>query len=192
MTVSFLCRFIIPLFIIVNFTTIVSAQQTKKAWSITQPLQWSDYMGEAPQGSKIGAETYCGTDYGYHKNVQGDAYSFTFEVSCYMDEAKSWVRPGGATAYLLHHEQLHFDISEFFARQLLSALSLHQYTANYADEMEQIDHEITRSREMMQAIYDRETYHSLNQPMQARWDIYVADLLSHNYTLMQALEKMPR
>ena len=82
------------------------------------------------------------------------------------------------SAYSLRHEQLHFDISEYFARKLLVELNKHQYTDRYRDEMKQISVEMDKQREGMQLAYDQRTHHSLDRDQQAEWDKFITGLLA--------------
>lgn len=43
----------------------------------------------------------------------------------------------------------------------------------------------------MEELYDDETNHSQNKLMQARWELYVDDILSKDYDLSEALAKQP-
>ena len=116
---------------------------------------------------------------------------FTFATASYMDKSKSWVREGKQTPALLSHEQLHFDISEFFARKLLQALNNYSYTSDYKSEIDQVHQQMADARKAMEEKYDAQTNHSLNKIKQAEWELYVSQLLSKKYTYEEALAKEP-
>ncbi len=181
----------------VYFTTLLlylslsaGAQTNKKFWSSYNRLRWSDYHGQPDSQSQFTAFTYFGLDYSY-RGTATSPYLFKFEVNSYMDRGLSW-RKGTPSINLLKHEQLHFDIAEYFAGQLLQAFNTQVYTENYKAEIAAVEQRIARLRRGMEEIYDAQTLHSVNRDAQALWDSYVAELMSKNYTLMEALNRMPK
>jgi hypothetical protein len=177
-------------FILFFIIVAAHAQTEKKLWNANDPLQWSDYHGRPDKRSPFSAYTYFGLDYSYLRKGNGP-YQFTFEVSSYMNKALSWKR-GTPSENLLKHEQLHFDIAEYFVRQLLISFGNHTYTSNYKVEIAQVQQQIASLRRGVEELYDKQTIHSTNREMQAKWDTYVADLLNKNYTLEQAIANLPK
>lgn len=185
-------KYLKNIFVLIFFLVSISAkaQTEKKLWSADDPLKWSDYHGKPDKRSPFAAYTYFGLDYGYQRKGNG-LYQFTFEVGSYMDKALSW-RRGKPSENLLKHEQLHFDIAEYFVRQLLIAFGNHTYTSNYKAEIAQVQQQIANLRRGVEELYDKQTVHSVNREMQSKWDAYVADLLNKNYTLEQAISNLPK
>lgn len=166
--------------------------QNEKDWNPDSPLTWDDYQRseKGTKDSRSNSHTLCGERWIY-KRVDSNQYKFVFKVKSVMVKNLSWVDPNYKTQELLEHEQLHFDLSEYFARQLLLALQKAQYTANYKTEMQEIRHNMTVQRNNLQELYDNQTKHSRNRILQAKWNLYVKHLLESNEVLEIALTKVP-
>ncbi|MBW2962857.1 DUF922 domain-containing protein [Mesonia aestuariivivens] len=81
---------------------------------------------------------------------------------------------------LLTHEQLHFDISELYARKMRKILSeFHPKTLNEAKlQLKRIHHKVERERIYFQNTYDKETQHGTLTKQQQRWQKRVGKALS--------------
>jgi hypothetical protein len=95
-------------------TTLLAQIRLIKVWSKKDTLKWSDFKGEVDNNSTFDAHTISGDTIIYNWHQMNGKYDFHFEGYSLMDMQKSWVRPEKKEAYLLTHEQGHFDISEFF------------------------------------------------------------------------------
>jgi hypothetical protein len=94
--------------------------QTNIPWSAERPLTWADFQGTPPRGIDRDAYTYYGISASFERDGEG---RITAEVSCVFMPAESWVRPPAkASAPLLAHEQLHFDLAELHARRFAREL----------------------------------------------------------------------
>ena len=95
------------------------------------------------------------------------------DVSASFVSEKSWMKKPVAT--LLAHEQLHFDITEIFARRFyqevikLTSAKRNVLSALFKKENDECD--------QWQEQYDSETNHGTNELMQARWTEKVTALL---------------
>jgi hypothetical protein len=126
---------ILTFFPILIFLTSFRQDADQKNWDIQSPLTWEDYKRvDRPDDyeQQNGSNTFIGEIYRY-KRLESDSnsYIFDFQVKSVMIRSKSYVDPKSKTSALLTHEQLHFDISEYFARQLLQAFKEGKYTMNY-------------------------------------------------------------
>ena len=72
---------------------------------------------------------------------------------------------------LLRHEQLHFDITELYARKIDSALTSFQgcYPKQYSRAI-QIHDSLIIEWNKFQELYDKETGHSVNDSAQFQWE----------------------
>lgn len=182
---------IIVLLLLATSVVANAQNEPKKRWDPNNPLQWSDFTGAIDQSSKYSAQIYCGNNYNYNWTQRDGKYTFKFEVMGNMTPSRSWTIIEKQTPELLRHEQLHFDIAEFFARQLQKAFDSYAYTNDFDNEIARIKADNDKERELMQKVYDNQTDHSKNKEIQAKWDTYVGDLLSHNYAMEAALIKEP-
>ena len=74
------------------------------------------------------------------------------------------------TAYILSHEQGHFDLAEVYARKLYKKVQEYRFhQKNYRKDLQKIYKEILDEKEEMQSKYDRETNHSINKEKQVEW-----------------------
>lgn len=139
-------------------------------WSESRRLKWSDFKARPKQHLKAEAMT----DSGMSIELKCDGRTSKAVVKCYFNPHKSWTKDK-ESAYLLKHEQLHFDITELFVRKLRAqlvklgndceALSKHieeYYQRNYKEFV------------VYQDRYDSESNHSLNKEKQAYWEQKVA------------------
>ena len=71
------------------------------------------------------------------------------------------------------HEQLHFDITELYARKFRRRISNNTFTKDIASELNKLYGTIDKELEQTQNKYDSETEHSINTTMQEKWSNYV-------------------
>lgn len=141
-------------------------------WSATRKLTWADYKASPDPNSDAAASTttYLGIEYNMDNN------SFGYKITSTFSKTRSWGRH--KDAYILSHEQGHFDIAELYARILNKRMS--QYSFNrrtYQKDLKKIYDETTDAKEEMQDKYDRETNHSINKVKQAEWLKKIENLL---------------
>jgi hypothetical protein len=88
-------------------------------WKEDQALNWESFKGKVPIESSLVAETNSGIHLGY--TCTGE--TMDWNIYAYFDQELSWRKPHATKAILLH-ENLHFDISELYARKLRKRLHL--------------------------------------------------------------------
>lgn len=165
--------------------------EPKIYWHADSLLTWNDFKGPIDASSSFSAVTHYGTSYYYQWHQHLGKYTFTFTTKSYVEPNRSWTKVEKQTPELLRHEQLHFDIAEFFARQLLVALNAGAYTTAFEAEIKQVYADVTIKRQAMEELYDSQTNHSRNKLMQAQWEIYVYNLLNNQVTLEDAITHTP-
>ncbi|MDP6909549.1 MAG: hypothetical protein QF371_08585, partial [Flavobacteriales bacterium] len=105
------------------FGKIVSAQAEKCRscieWQEERVLKWSDFKGKPNKLSKNEALT----DSGIAISLTCDDEHSEVKVESFFNPYKSWSK-NHTSDYLLEHEQLHFDITELFARKLRKQLQI--------------------------------------------------------------------
>lgn len=72
--------------------------------------------------------------------------------------------------YILAHEQLHFDITEYIVRQLNKQLRVFS-------NRDSIYNVYLAKRDSMQDLYDKETQHSMDTLQQRQWTLKMKSLL---------------
>ncbi len=180
------------IFITFFIKSVYGQSDTIKYWSKVDTLKWSDFQGPVNAKSSFDANTNSGLIYHWQVNFQGDSSKFSFTVNSFVNKHKSWVRTGFQKPRLLKHEQLHFDISEFFARKLLDDFNAYKYTSDYRNDIVKIFTRLQTSRQIMEDKYDEQSNHSLNAEWQQWWERYVAYLLQNNISYQKAMDGIPK
>jgi Bacterial protein of unknown function (DUF922) len=146
-------------------------------WSAARRLSWADYKASPDPDSDAAASTttFLGIEYKMDNN------SFGYKITSTFSRSRSWGRH--KDAYILSHEQGHFDIAEIFARILNKKMSGYQFNRRtYQKDLKKIYDETTDAKEEMQDKYDYETKHSINRAKQAEWLKKIETLLKEYET----------
>jgi len=149
-----------------------SGQDTIR-WSPHYKLKWSDFTAAPDTIPGVFAMTSSGIKYKYSLTDT----LLTFSVVAFFDRNRSW-KIAYATSDMLSHEQLHFDITEFFARKLkleLARLKPDRVTGRKAvmDLVQRVMDEYNQ----VQLQYDDETDQGKNLAMQKLWQDKIDALL---------------
>jgi hypothetical protein len=147
-------------------------------WEAGLRLAWSDFQGQPPASKRIAATTASGLSYSYTARGGPESYELDFTVDTFFYPEKSWYHPELCDARVLSHEQLHFDISELFARRLRTRLRETPFSDRVKAEVRKIFEEVNRELSDFQDRYDRETDFSRNAEAQQAWNQAISKLLS--------------
>jgi len=147
-------------------------------WEPDLRLAWADFRGVPPAGKRIAATTASGLSYSYTARGGPDGYELDFTVDTFFYPDKSWYHPELCNARVLSHEQLHFDISELFARRLRRRLSQTGFSGRVKAEVRKIFEQVNQELSEFQDRYDRETDFSRNPEAQQAWNQAMSKLLS--------------
>lgn len=138
-------------------------------WSLERSLTWADFKGEVPKDAMASAITASGISYRYSANLMFNEVNLDFEVNCYFYPENSWYKPQLCDSTVLAHEQLHFDITELFARKLRRRLREATFSDNVKAEVRDIYNKILKQLNAYQERYDWETDFSRKTIAQLRW-----------------------
>lgn len=141
-------------------------------WSSSRKLTWADYKAAPNPESDAAAST---TSYlGFSYSIKNEGFSYSIESK--FSKTRSWGLH--KTAYILSHEQGHFDIAEIFARKLHKKMKEYRFNRRtFQKDLKEIYQEILDEKEEMQNDYDQETNHSINKEKQAAWLLKIGKLL---------------
>jgi hypothetical protein len=147
------------------------------SWSATRRLTMADYLARPRPGDPLAASTSSDLK----ANAACKDYVFTGTVTATFDPNTSWFRdPKNASENLLRHEQLHFDITEVYARVMRQKLVLFAAKADCM-KLQPAFNNVTKGVysewDREQNRYDQETNHGLNAARQAFWEKQVASRL---------------
>ncbi len=141
-------------------------------WSSYEKLNWQDFQGKPhPKYPHIAALTYSSIVYKYH--CENDRLKIDVEANFRIND--SWVRPEAMTQYYLDHEQLHFDITELYARKFREAVSNRAFTCDQVDDFEVLANSVLDEWRHLENKYDLETHFSHDAEMQRDWYTFVHD-----------------
>lgn len=157
--------------------------QDKIIYNTERPLTLADFSGAPDALSKALAATYSGFMMQYEMQGNYSGNTATVELVPYFEIQKSWMKPGGKTAYVLQHEQLHFDITAIKTYELAVAIKNRTFTmANFKDEIASLQKQYSKEMEVMQAQYDAETSHGIFKEKQNLWQARIKNELKEKAT----------
>lgn len=155
-----------------TFSKIAATEEELISWDADRKLTWDDYRGEPDPSTDAAASTTTRLTVSYQ--FKKDGYRFTIRSG--FDPYRSWGTH--RTAYILSHEQGHFDLAEVYARKLFRNLSEYRFDANnYRKDLKKIYDDVIKEKEAIQNEYDEETRHSILKAKQAEWLKKIAAML---------------
>lgn len=145
-------------------------------WSASRPLSWDDFKGSPLKTAWAAATTASGISYEYTGHERENGYELDFTIAAYFYPEKSWYQPRLCDEVVLSHEQLHFDISELYARKMRHIVTKTRFTQNAREEVKAIYRKILGELTAFQSKYDHETNYSRDTEKQLLWNrkIYMA------------------
>lgn len=147
-------------------------------WDPEYRLSWEDFRATPPLTGNIAATTASGISYYFSSTEVSGEMEVDFTVKCFFYPEKSWYKPEICNAVVLSHEQLHFDISELFARKMRRQLNSTRFTRNIKAEIRAIYRKINEELAAFQDRYDLETDYSRNVGQQKAWNATIQAALS--------------
>lgn len=150
------------------------AQDIEIPWKADVELSWTDFKGEPDYDHPYAAITYSGMSYGFSADIVNGKVWVEYKVNSFFVANKSWVKRWfSKDKELLAHEQLHFDITELYARKFRKRLSEMTFTENVKSEIKQVYKNITNEKVILQELYDDETDHSKKEHAQKNWKLRI-------------------
>lgn len=148
------------------------------SYQVHSQLTWQDFKGVPPKGAHHFASVNSGMGYIFSsKRVEGHI-KIDVQVNSYFYPQLSWKKNiNENNAALLAHEQIHWDISELYARKLRAAFSKYVPQKNPKKEIDFIFRKFEKDRQQLQSTYDFETNHGLIKNMQEIWSIKIKEEL---------------
>lgn len=152
--------------------TVLSSHDRQKGirHDLNKALTWDDFKGRVDRGSKFAANTTSG--FNYNASMVGD--SMRIILPAIFNPRESWVKKKQKSAYLLKHEQVHFDITELYVRKMRKEILSKNYTLKkFNKSVSKILKKYSRETNSFQNSYDKETKHSVNKDAQAKWNALI-------------------
>lgn len=139
-------------------------------WDDARRLDWNDFQDKPDYAREAVAITASGIQYSYSAKLYSDRVEYTTTVEAQFFPKDSWYKREHANDTILGHEQLHFDLTELYARKLRKEIAFTQFTKNIKVEIKQIYDRVSKALGNAQNQYDSETDYSRDYPNQKRWE----------------------
>lgn len=146
-------------------------------WNREHKLSWANFKAEPIADSKVAATTASGLSYQFSTTEEDGKYELDYTVSTFFYPERSWYQPQICDEVILSHEQLHFDISELFARKMRKIMDSTTFTKDVKAEVKAIYRQINKDLAAYQQVYDNETNYSRNLEQQESWNRKIEDAL---------------
>lgn len=161
-------------------------QQTRHIhWEKNTPLRWAHFQGTPEAGDRIhGAVTYAGIEVQVEK-VHFPGGEIQFKAWAVFDQKRSWVKEGRPDSLLLAHEQLHFDITEVYARKLTKKLNSLQLRKKDKALVKLWQNRYREAQLVAQELYDEESVHGLHLERQQAWRNLIDAELKQTHSRLQ-------
>lgn len=170
------------LFLILFLTIVIVKAQDYETilWEENKKLSWEDFRGIPPKSSVAAAITGSGITYKFSSYYKNGKQRVKFTVSTFFYPNSSWYRPHLCNDLILGHEQLHFDITEIYARKMRKQLDRTSFSKNIKAEVRAIYKKINKELNDFQNLYDTSTNYSRNEEQQIIWNKKIANELKIN------------
>lgn len=145
-------------------------EETSIPWDANRKLSWSDFRARPAEDEWAAATTASGISYEFSALENGQGYELEFRVGAYFYPDKSWYQPQLCDTVVLSHEQLHFDISELYARKMAGIMAATRFSKNASAEVKAIYRQILKELDEFQSRYDEETNFSRDKEKQLLWN----------------------
>lgn len=172
-------RFLALLGILVLFSP--PPQEPVMEWSPQTRLSWEDFRADPEAGTDAAATTVSALSYSFQGYMKGSQLIYEYDVKALFFPEKSWVRPELKDDELLLHEQLHFDITAWYAIKLRRAFDTITPVNDPKEMISAVYDRIRKELDSVQDHYDRETDFSRNTKEQLLWQSRVNTYLKNAY-----------
>ncbi|WP_251738945.1 DUF922 domain-containing protein [Gramella sp. AN32] len=142
-------------------------------WNERPVLTWDDFKASPDPESPFAANTNSGISFTWNYSTSKGQPELIHQVFSNFYPQYSWVKSSEKDAYLLAHEQAHFDISEIYARKLRKALQEYEIGRNIRRDLNGIYQKMEKQRDVMQRKFDKETDHSENTEAEMKWRKFI-------------------
>jgi len=166
---------VIRILLLLSCLVFVQNDEPVLPWNETYKLTWLYFKAKPNMNDSAVAITASGITFGFsiRQTDKKEVVSFSSEVQAHFYPDQSWFKIEQADDPILGHEQLHFDITELYARKFRCRISLVKLSNRVRVELNKIHNDINAELSQMQNKYDNETDYSRNFEAQSKWRIYV-------------------
>lgn len=169
----------IRMFLLVFCVIGLQQDEAVLSWNETYKLSWADFKGKPNLNVSAVAITASGISFGFSitKTEDNIVTNYRSNVHAYFYPEQSWVKINETDDQVLKHEQLHFDITELFARKLRQRISNLKGSNNVSAELKKAHNNTLNELSDFQDQYDNETDFSRHTESQIKWTKHVNEEL---------------
>ena len=140
-------------------------------WNVSNKIKWGNFQVKADTTFSFTAESTNFFKCSFYLKTD----SVFCRIQTFFNPEKSWRKSTYLdNSYDLNHEQLHFDITEIFARKIRQQIIMN----NLNEEIiQKIFNASAKACNDFQDLYDKETNHSINKINQDYWTKKIVALL---------------
>lgn len=154
----------------ISYST-ASANDNSICYIPGNPLSIEDFKGMPADNSAPVAITSSGFLFKAGFKNSGSEATLVITVFCNFDKNQSWMKEAGRNAYILGHEQHHFDISYLSTLAFIEKLKqAHFSISNYREKLNSIYNSSIEQMEQLQQQYDGETQNGKLKEQQMVWN----------------------
>lgn len=148
-------------------------------WREHLKLTWNDFKASPNNNASVVAVTASGITFEYSvRETDNQIVGFETKVEAHFYPDKSWYIKKKADAYILAHEQLHFDITELYARKFRKQIADLKLSQTIRTDLRALHQKISKEADAAQKLYDKESNNSLNKEFQVKWDVHIKSELA--------------
>jgi hypothetical protein len=142
------------------------------AWSPATKLTWQNFKAPPDKSSSFKALTQSGM----HMETRSTDKQVIIQTGTNFFSCASWTKVNSDS--VLHHEQLHFDITELYRRMILKKILQGNYTKKDNNQrINAIYTELNNQWRIEEQKYDNETNHGIDQKRQLEWEKRIQEQL---------------
>jgi len=142
-------------------------------WSADRKLTFDDFKEHPPAATPWAANTTSNIYFSYDETDGNLNHVFVYST---FIPSKSWMKK--KLPEVLSHEQLHFDITEYYARKFYAQAAGLVGQQGTQSKLKQLFADLNNECNTMQNQYDEESAHGVNEKEQSEWQEKVHKLLS--------------
>lgn len=150
------------------------------SWKAKRRLTWDDFKAKADDRDPLHALTATNID----MKAKCENGELKVKVESVFVTKESWSK-NKKSDRLLFHEQLHFDITEIYARRLRKELTTLKDACSRTEEINKVTDRVFTEWKKQEDVYDKETNHGLDQEKMTFW----ADKVSAELKSLEAYQE---
>ena len=134
----------IRILLLLSCLVFVQNDEPVLSWNESYKLSWQDFKAKPNTNDSAVAITASGITFGFsiRQTDKKEVVSFSSEVHAHFYPEQSWYKIEQVDNHILGHEQLHFNITELFARKFRYRIGQVKLSNSVRVELKKIHNDI--------------------------------------------------